>query len=345
MIKLELAEYDPRWPALFEEHRQRIAAALAPNAVRIEHIGSTSVPGLAAKPVIDVLVEGVPYGDASVREALDAAGYELFVDEPGHRMFRTADGGAHVHLWADGGDARRHVVFRDWLRSHADDRELYEHVKRRLVEREWETRDRYAQAKDGVVNTIMRRARGDAAGPRIENFRRLLLSHVPPRGRILEIGAGEGLLASQLGTDGYDVIALDTQLRSRFPIVESSFEDFDAPAQSFDCIVAQYVLHHVADLGGVLDKVTDLLKPGGIVAIDDYGWERSDDAQFRADRRDLHTSQTMLGALRSRFDEICYGDHAFADDGAGTDNLAFTFLGRTLYCKNASNAASASSMP
>lgn len=327
MIVLELAEYDPRWPHLFEAHRRRIAAALGERATRIEHIGSTAVPGLAAKPVIDIQVEGVTHDEPSVRTALEAAGYEPAVDEPGHRMFKTAERDAHVHLWADPADAQRHLVFRDWLRSHPDDRALYEHVKRELSKREWRTRDHYADAKTAVVRTIMRRANGEVPGPRVAQFADALLRHLPERSRVLEIGAGEGLLASRLAAAGHDVVALDTDLRSTFAIVESSFEDYDAPPQSFDCIVAQLVLHHAADLDAMVDKIARLLKAGGLIAIDDYGWERSDDPSFRAERSDLHTSGAMLAALRARYDELSYADHALLNDGAGDDELAFTFLG------------------
>lgn len=328
MIKLELAEYDPRWPNLFEEHRERIAAALHGRAVNIEHIGSTAVPGLAAKPVIDIQVDGVTHDDPSVRAALEAAGYELAVDEPGHRMLKTPKRDAHVHLWADPSDAQRHLVFRDWLRSHPDDRALYEYVKRELAKREWHTRDHYADAKTAVVRTILRRANGEVPGPRIEQFANILLRNLPERARVLEIGAGEGLLAARLAGAGHDVVAIDTDLRSTFPITETAFEDYDPPRQSFDCIAAQLVLHHAADLDAMLDKIAVLLKPDGLIAIDDYGWERSADAAFRATRSDLHTSERILTALRTRFNELTYGDHAYFDDGAGSDTLAFTFIGR-----------------
>lgn len=158
MIRLTLAQYDPHWVQQFEEHRDRIAAALDKPALRIEHIGSTSVPQLAAKPVIDILLEGVAHDDPAVRAALENAGYDLAVDEPGHRMYKTPNRSAHIHLWADAAQARRHLTFRDWLRSHPEDRALYERVKRELTTREWETRDHYTDAKNAVIDTIMRRA-------------------------------------------------------------------------------------------------------------------------------------------------------------------------------------------
>jgi GrpB-like predicted nucleotidyltransferase (UPF0157 family) len=325
---IELSGYDPQWPRLFEEHRKRIAEALRGRTGTIEHIGSTAVPGLAAKPVIDMLVQGVPHDDPAVKAAFETAGYELAVDEEGHRMFRPASREAHIHLWADPADEQRHLLFRDWLRSHAEDRVLYEHVKRELCKRTWETRDHYADAKTAVIRAILRRAGGEALGPRTARFANLLLERLPLRARILEIGAGEGLLAKQLAAAGHDVVALDTHLRSTFPIVETSFEYYDAPAHSFDCIAAQLVLHHVADLKAALDKIGALLKPTGIVAIDDYGWERSTDEAFRRERSDLHTSQAMLAALRAHFTQTYYADHAYFSDGAGDDGLAFTFIGK-----------------
>jgi 2-polyprenyl-3-methyl-5-hydroxy-6-metoxy-1,4-benzoquinol methylase len=200
-------------------------------------------------------------------------------------------------------------------------------VKREYTKRHWETSNDYADAKDAVVRTIMRRARGEGSGPRIERFAALVLGYLPKHARILEIGAGEGLLSARLAAAGHDVVALDTQLRSRFPIVETSFEEYEAPPHSFDCVAAQLVLHHATDLHAMLDKIEMLLNGGGIIAIDDYGWERSDDEAFRAERSDLHTSNTMLRALRERFAEIFYADHAYFQDGAGDDSLAFTFIG------------------
>jgi SAM-dependent methyltransferase len=160
-----------------------------------------------------------------------------------------------------------------------------------------------------------------------------VLRHVPNRARILEIGAGEGLLAARLAAAGHDVVALDTQLRSMFAIVECSFEDYDAPPHSFDCVVAQLVLHHAPDLNTTLDKTAGLLAAGGLIAIDDYGWERSSNEAFREQRSDLLTSDLMLPALRRRFTQVFYEDHANVSDGTDNDRLGFTFVGRLLLQK------------
>ncbi|HET9095277.1 MAG TPA: methyltransferase domain-containing protein, partial [Candidatus Baltobacteraceae bacterium] len=235
-----------------------------------------------------------------------------------------------------------------WLRSHPEDRELYEHVKRQLVKREWETREHYADAKSAVVDTIMRRAHGESYNERIEHVAVILLERLPANPRVLEIGAGEGLLARRLTDAGHHVVALDTASRSTFPITERSFESFEAPAESFDCIAAQLVLHHAAGLSATLAKMERLLAPGGLVAIDDYGWERSADAAYREQRRDLHTSQTMLEALRERFEETGYAEHGFVRGAEGDGRLGFTFIGTSRAVQrvmNPSNAASASSIP
>jgi GrpB-like predicted nucleotidyltransferase (UPF0157 family) len=100
-------------------------------AHRIAHVGSTSVPGLVAKPIVDISV-GVddPDDDASFVPALIGAGYSLRVIEPGHRMFRTPERDVHVHVWRDGsGKQREQLVFRDWLRVNAEAGSVYESVK------------------------------------------------------------------------------------------------------------------------------------------------------------------------------------------------------------------------
>lgn len=328
MTRVVLAAHDPAWASSYASHRKRLRAALGERAT-IEHIGSTAVPDLAAKPVVDILIAGVCPNDEQTRIVLARAGYDVVVDETGHRMYAPPERDAHVHLWEHAKDIERHLVFRDWLCAHPEDRQLYEHVKRRLALRLWEDINDYAQAKNAVIETILRRARGAAAaGPRIDVFARLLLEVLPARADVLEIGAGEGVLAAKLLQAGHRVVALDRELRSTFPIVLGVFEEYVASPASFDCVAAQLVLHHVGDLQVTLEKIAMLLEPHGIVAIDDYGWERSDDPAFREDRKGLHSSQVMLEALRRHFDEVYYGDRAYLEDGAGDDALAFTFVGR-----------------
>ena len=157
---VRIVDYDPTWPTRFEMERDRIVSAIGAVARRIEHIGSTSVPDLAAKPVVDIMVTvDDPDDDAAFVLALTRAGYVLRVIEPEHRMFRTPARDVHVHLWQAGSDEeRRHLLFRDWLRRSGDDRTIYETVKRGLAARQWNDSNDYANAKSEVVEEILRRA-------------------------------------------------------------------------------------------------------------------------------------------------------------------------------------------
>jgi GrpB-like predicted nucleotidyltransferase (UPF0157 family) len=160
-----LADPDPTWPATFRRHRVVIERALGARARRIDHVGSTSVPGLAAKPIVDIQVTvDDPDDEDAFAPALEQAGYELRVREPRHRLFRTRGRDVHVHVWAAGShDERRHVLFRDWLRADADDRQRYEDTKRALAGRRWRDVNYYAEAKSPVITEIMARAESWAA--------------------------------------------------------------------------------------------------------------------------------------------------------------------------------------
>jgi GrpB-like predicted nucleotidyltransferase (UPF0157 family) len=155
-----VADYDESWPARFEEQRVRISRALGEAALRIDHIGSTAVPGLAAKPIVDVQVSVRDTDQESLYvQPLEAAGYQLRVREPAHRMLRTPERDVHVHVWPAGsGDERRHLLFRDWLRHSRPDREAYEALKRELALQDWEDRQDYAEAKGPLICEIMQRA-------------------------------------------------------------------------------------------------------------------------------------------------------------------------------------------
>ena len=160
-----LADYDPAWPDLYAREEARIRDALGDRVLRIEHTGSTSVPGLAAKPIIDItmLVADVTDEPAYVPD-LEVAGYVLRIreDEPDwydHRVFKGPDTNVNLHVFSNGCvELERMVGFRDWLRTHDDDRDLYERTKRDLVTRNWQYVQNYADAKTEVVEEIVGRA-------------------------------------------------------------------------------------------------------------------------------------------------------------------------------------------
>jgi GrpB-like predicted nucleotidyltransferase (UPF0157 family) len=158
--EIVIAEPDPAWPVRFRAERDRIAAALGERALRIEHIGSTSVPGLAAKPIVDVQVRVAdPDDEPAFVPALEAAGYVLRVREPGHRMLRTPALDVHVHIRRDGDPAAdRDLAFRDRLRASPADRAAYERLKRELATREWGDMNEYASAKGPLIEAILARA-------------------------------------------------------------------------------------------------------------------------------------------------------------------------------------------
>ncbi|MFP5023047.1 GrpB family protein [Pseudonocardia phyllosphaerae] len=163
-VVVELAEPDPTWPDAYAEVAARLRTALGDRARRIEHIGSTAVPGLAAKPVIDVVV-GLddPDDEPAYLDDLLADGWDLRVREDGHRCLRGAvrDLGVNLHCYADDSvEVARYLAFRDRLRSHPDERERYEAQKRSLAGREWADMNLYADAKNSVVDEIIARAGG-----------------------------------------------------------------------------------------------------------------------------------------------------------------------------------------
>jgi GrpB-like predicted nucleotidyltransferase (UPF0157 family) len=160
-LTLELHRYDDRWVGVYREHRRRIREALPAAGVDIEHIGSTAVPGLAAKPIIDIVVT---VDDITAEEdyldPLLAAGYVLRVREPGHRLVRTPARDVHVHLYERGDPAvDDYLLLRDHLRSDPDDRSLYEATKRTLLRQRWDDMNAYADAKTDVIAAIKARAR------------------------------------------------------------------------------------------------------------------------------------------------------------------------------------------
>jgi GrpB-like predicted nucleotidyltransferase (UPF0157 family) len=156
-----IANHDPAWPARFAELEARIRPALGDAALAVEHIGSTSVPGLAAKPIVDVLVVVTDVDDEpSYVPAMEGAGFVLRVREAGHRMFRTPARDVHVHVYSAGDQAiTDYLDLRDWLRVDESDRALYADVKRDLARRPWCDMNHYAEAKSDVIQQVLGRAR------------------------------------------------------------------------------------------------------------------------------------------------------------------------------------------
>lgn len=162
-MEIVVVDYDPAWPERFRREAAKIRDALGDVALRIEHIGSTAVPGLAAKPIIDVLLVVEDSGDeASYMPALEAAGYVLRVREKDfyeHRMLRTTDKDVHVHVYSPGSpETRRYLLLRDHLRENERDRELYARTKHELAARDWPSMQHYAEAKTEVIEGIIVRA-------------------------------------------------------------------------------------------------------------------------------------------------------------------------------------------
>jgi GrpB-like predicted nucleotidyltransferase (UPF0157 family) len=158
-----LVAYDPAWPELFAREADRILASLGERALLLEHVGSTSVPGLAAKPKIDILLEVADTRDERAYvPALEAAGYVLHRREPDwyeHRLFKGPDTVINLHVFSTGcEEIERMLRFRDHLRANDADRRLYLETKRELAGRRWQYTQHYADAKGPMIEAILARA-------------------------------------------------------------------------------------------------------------------------------------------------------------------------------------------
>jgi len=161
---LVIVDYDSEWPRLFRDQADKIRSAIGERALRIEHIGSTSVPGLAAKPIIDiVLLIADSAAEQDYAGDLEKAGYQLRIREPEwyeHRMFKGPENRVNLHVFSSGcSEVDRMLVFRDWLRKNPSDRELYAQCKRALAQQEWKYTQNYADAKTAFIGEILARAR------------------------------------------------------------------------------------------------------------------------------------------------------------------------------------------
>lgn len=204
--QVELAEPDPAWPSTAADLMRDVRDALGTTALVLAHVGSTSVPGLAAKPVLD-LVLGVPdpVDEAAYVPALEPLGYHLHLREPErheHRLLRRTDPTVNLHVLAAGStEIDRMLAFRDHLRRDAADRELYLRTKRELASRTWAYTQDYADAKSEVVADILTRASAHPPGPLRGTF---VLVRGQPDGARTALGRA---LAPHLGLP---LLAMDT---------------------------------------------------------------------------------------------------------------------------------------
>jgi GrpB-like predicted nucleotidyltransferase (UPF0157 family) len=163
-MRISLVESDPTWPELFRREAERIHTALGSKALQVEHVGSTSVPVLIAKPAIDiVLVVADSADEESYLPALRSYGYPLHHREPEwhqHRMLKGPDTRVNLHVFSAGcSEIERHLLFRNWLRSNSADRDLYARTKLALAQQKWARVQDYADAKTPVITEILARAR------------------------------------------------------------------------------------------------------------------------------------------------------------------------------------------
>lgn len=162
--KVVIEDYNPEWPAWFEADRALIESAVG---ISPQHTGSTSVPGLPAKPIIDILLQVPDSADEdSYVPQLESVGFTLRIREPQemeHRVLyrRGAPHDVNLHVYSPvhaAAEIRRILAFRDWLRTHDDDRDRYAATKRELSKKDWKFVQNYADAKSEIVEEIIAKA-------------------------------------------------------------------------------------------------------------------------------------------------------------------------------------------
>src|SRR5262245_57652504 len=162
---IHIEPYNPEWPALYAKLAGQIRDALGARILTLEHVGSTSVPGLSAKPVIDIVLAVSNSADESAYvPPLERLGYVLKIREPGwfdHRLLKSPAADVNLHVFSHGcEEIGRMIAFRDWLRANEADRRLYERTKQDLASRTWKYMQNYADAKSEVVSDILARTLG-----------------------------------------------------------------------------------------------------------------------------------------------------------------------------------------
>ena len=163
--KIHLEPYNPDWPGMFSDLAARVRAALPNRVLMLEHVGSTSIKGLSAKPIIDILlVVEDSRRESDYVQPLESQGFTLRRREPEwfeHRLFRHAEIKSNLHVFSqDCTEIDRMLAFRDWLRANPEDRLLYEAAKRELAAKHWAYGQDYADAKTEVVRAILDRSLG-----------------------------------------------------------------------------------------------------------------------------------------------------------------------------------------
>ena len=169
MDEVEIVDYDPRWPLLFDEEAKRLRAVLDPSLIiGLEHFGSTAIPGLSAKPIIDILiaVRSLSAAQVTFAEALRRLDYVYWADNPKKdRMFFVkgmppfgSKRSHHVHVTEPHGEMWQRLAFRDYLRAHPEEAETYGRLKKRLAAEHQTDREVYTDAKSAYVASVMRKA-------------------------------------------------------------------------------------------------------------------------------------------------------------------------------------------
>ena len=161
--KIHLADYNPAWSSIFAELEKEIRRVLGDKVLLLEHVGSTSVPGLSAKPIIDMVLAVADSSDESdYIPQLETLGYVLKIREPDwyeHRVLKPQNKKTNLHVFTTGcKEIERMIAFRDWLRNHPEDKKLYEATKRKLSQQTWKYTQNYADTKSAVIREIMNRA-------------------------------------------------------------------------------------------------------------------------------------------------------------------------------------------
>ncbi|HEX4197818.1 MAG TPA: GrpB family protein [Caulobacteraceae bacterium] len=166
---IHLADYDPTWPLIYDIEAAKIRAGLGDGAIVLEHVGSTSIPGLCAKPLIDILLAVADSADEDAYvPTLTAQGYRLHLREPDWEQHRVMKGDfppVNLHVFTAGSvEITRMLAFRDRCRADPEERRLYEAAKRELAARTWRHVQHYANAKSEVVEAIVARALAERGG-------------------------------------------------------------------------------------------------------------------------------------------------------------------------------------